>query len=746
MSKKDQQKTKAQLVKELESLRRRLTEAEEVIADRKRVEDARRESEARYRLLAENITDVIWTFNPTLIKTTYISPSVEHLLGYTVKEAISQKLKELFAPDSLKDVMSIIDEEQAIEKKKRKDYSRTRTLKLEMKRKDGTTVWTEVKISALRDVDGQLVEILGVVRDITERRQAEEALRESESHYRLLAENVTDVIWTVDMNLKNTYISPSVERQRGYTVEEAMSQTLEEVLTPASFEKVMKTFAEEMAMEREGKQELSKVLTLELEAKCKDGSTIWNEVNVSSLRDKKGRLVGFWGAARDITERRRAEEALRESESRYRLIAENVTDVIWTVDMDLRTTYISPAVEHLIGYTVEETMSQTLEEMLTPASLEKVMKVFNEELTVEEREGKDPFRVRTLELEAKHKDGSTVWIEINANFLRDQDDKAVGIWGAARDISERRRTEEALRESESRYRLLAENITDVIWTVNMNFEYTYISPTIMRQRGYTVEEAMSQTLVEMLSPTSIETFRRALKEEFASEKMEHRELSRVRAFETEMKCKDGSTIWTETRASFLRDQNGLPVGIWGVTRDISERREYEEKIKRLALYDYLTNLANRGLFFDNLARALSHADRFKNLVFLLYIDLDEFKSVNDEFGHKAGDDVLIEVASRIKTCIRKTDTIARLGGDEFAIILSNIKGKRYVEEVADRIIKSVNDPIKINGDICNIGVSIGISIYPNDGENADILVQKADSVMYQVKKSGKNNYLFSSQS
>ncbi|MFQ5820755.1 MAG: PAS domain-containing protein [Candidatus Heimdallarchaeota archaeon] len=155
-----------------------------------------------------------------------------------------------------------------------------------------------------------------------------------------------------------------------------------------------------------------------------------------------------------------------------------------------------------------------------------------------------------------------------------EDEKVTGLIWVIDDITKRKQAEEALQESETRYRLLIENVTDNIWTMDLNLQYTYVSPTVTRLRGYSVGEAMSQTLEDILTPTSLEVAKKAFAEEMARENMKQKDLSRTRTLELEQYCKDGSTIWTEVKMTFLRD-NGQPFGILGVTRDISERKQVE---------------------------------------------------------------------------------------------------------------------------------------------------------------------------
>ncbi|GAG11708.1 unnamed protein product, partial [marine sediment metagenome] len=194
---------------------------------------------------------------------------------------------------------------------------------------------------------------LGNFMDITERKQAEEALRKSEEHYRLLAENVTDVIWTMDNKMQFTYISPSVTRQRGYSVEEAMALGMERSLTPASLEVAAKVILEGLSAEMKGQKALSRTWTVELEMYCKDGSTIWTEMEATFLRDSDGQAVGVLGVARDITERKKAEEALQHSEQYFRALIENAQDAIVIMNSDATIRYESPSIERMTGRKVK---------------------------------------------------------------------------------------------------------------------------------------------------------------------------------------------------------------------------------------------------------------------------------------------------------------------------------------------------------------------------------------------------------
>jgi len=190
----------------------------------------------------------------------------------------------------------------------------------------------------------------------------------------------------------------------------------------------------------------------------------------------------------------------------------------------------------------------------------------------------------------------------------------------------------------------------------------------------------------------------------------------------------------------VKSEDGMVVGVSCAVMDITDRKQAEEKIRHLAYHDELTGLATLRLCKDRLSGDIALARRNKSGTALLFLDLDGFKGVNDSLGHKAGDQVLIEVGERLTQSVRETDTIARVGGDEFIIIFTQVKKKEFIIMMVENIIKTLNQPIMINGQNVNIGTSIGIALYPDHGEIPDELIKQADEAMYVVKHKGKNNY------
>jgi len=403
----------------------------------------------------------------------------------------------------------------------------------------------------------------------SEKAAAEEALRESEERYRLLAESVTDVIWTMDMNLRPTYFSPSVVGI-GYSVEEVAALTMEQFLAPGSLEVAMQSLAEEFADEDAGLMEPFGSRTLELEVNCRDGSTIWTECRMSFLRDAQGQPIGISGVARDITDRKRAQEALRKSEERYRLIAENVTDVIWSSDMNFRFTYVSPSVEHLRGYSAEEVMAQSLPKVLTPASLGRAMKILEEERENIERGKVQP---KTVELEFKCKDGSTVQTETSVSILYDENKIPIGMLGSTRDITERKRAEEALRESEERFRSIFENAVMGLYRTTPDGHILMANPALVHMLGYSCFDELAQRNLEE-DGFEPEYPRLAFKQRIESEEQ-------VIGLESAWVKEDGTTLFVRENVKAIRDEAGNTLYYEGTVDDITERVQAEESLRQL---------------------------------------------------------------------------------------------------------------------------------------------------------------------
>ena len=296
----------------------------------------------------------------------------------------------------------------------------------------------------------------------------------------------------------------------------------------------------------------------------------------------------------------------------------------------------------------------------------------------------------------------------------------------------------ALRESEARFRAMAEHSADWIWAINTQNQHTYSNQRGVDNIGYTVEEFLSQECTRLVHPDDMVLFRKTIDTATTSRQGWTNVVLRWRH-------RNGQYRTFESNASPQFDNAGQLIGFQGVDRDITERRQAEERIEFLAHHDVLTGLPNRVLLRDRFEHALAMSEHARSRVAMLYLDLDNFKVVNDTLGHAAGDQLLLEVVARLSRCTRESDTISRQGGDEFILLLNNVPDLETVERIANDILGQLAEPVEINGHILNAASSIGIAIYRDDGNDFDSLLQKADAAMYNAKGAGRNTFRFFNQ-
>ncbi|MBN1234457.1 MAG: PAS domain S-box protein [Methanotrichaceae archaeon] len=319
------------------------------ITERKQAEQRLRQSEERYRIVFESAPEVIFTITSTDRTTTSLNPAFEKITGWSTAEWLGKSFLGIVHPEDLPVAQEMFNETL------KGGYALPHELRILSK--SGKYLTAEI-MGVPQMESGKIAGKLGFARNITDRKLAEERLEKSEQYYRLLAENVTDVIWTMDMDLKFTYLSPSITGLIGYSVEEATLLTLEKILTPPSLMMVKQVFAEELDKEKDPQKDLSRSRTLEVEEYCKDGRTIWAEVKTSFLRDKEGQAVGMQGISRDITDRKKAERALIESEAKYRTIFENTGNAAVILEEDTTIALANAEAEKIFGYIATEVVGK----------------------------------------------------------------------------------------------------------------------------------------------------------------------------------------------------------------------------------------------------------------------------------------------------------------------------------------------------------------------------------------------------
>ncbi len=312
-------------------------------------------------------------------------------------------------------------------------------------------------------------------------------------------------------------------------------------------------------------------------------------------------------------------------------------------------------------------------------------------------------------------------------------DLANVFWGM---ISRLQQAQNSLLENKARLRAVIQHVREGIISINPQGIIESANPALEKLFGYSAEEMLGNN-ISMLMPEPNRSMHDGYLQRYQQTGIQH-VIGHYR--EVEALHKNGQPFPIELNVAEM-NLEGHQYFV-GLIRDISERKEAEEKLTHLALHDPLTGLPNRTQFYDRLEFILSQAQRLKSMAAVLFIDLDGFKAVNDAIGHDMGDQVLRDVSHRLNLCIRKSDVVARLGGDEFTVILNNLQNSQLVAPLAEKIIAVINQPVERNGRSCNVGASIGIAMYPGDAENIDDLIRAADKAMYQAKQDGKNTYRF----
>jgi diguanylate cyclase (GGDEF)-like protein/PAS domain S-box-containing protein len=303
---------------------------------------------------------------------------------------------------------------------------------------------------------------------------------------------------------------------------------------------------------------------------------------------------------------------------------------------------------------------------------------------------------------------------------------------------EKERAEAELHRREEQYRLITETTQDLISMLDVQGDFTYLSPSVGSLLGYEARDLIGTSSFALIHPEDRQSAAATFQQILSSEGRGAQEF-RVRRG-------DGEWRVFESVGSRILDGSGDPQRVVFVSRDVTERKRDEETIRHLAYYDALTGLPNRTLFNDRLAQALAQAYRNRQMLGLMFLDLDRLKAVNDTLGHAMGDRLLQAVSERLKGCLREGDTIARLGGDEFMLLLPSVTHLEDTAKVAQRILDALKPSFYCDGQELHTTASVGIALYPNDSKDAEALMKNADTAMYRAKELGRNNYQFYSPS
>ncbi len=730
--------------------------------DRQQAESALRESEERFRSLVQNVSDVIVILEESGLFR-YQSPAMERVLGWQLQEVAGTDPALLLHPDDVPLASAALA--RVVEQPATPAGAAFR-----IRHKDGSWRTFEAiftNMLANPAVGGLVVH----ARDITERRQAEQALRRQDAIYhaagvaaaRFLSsadweQHIPDVLARLGVaaQVSRVYLFEQLIAEDGH----AVSRQRFEWASPGVPAKIDNPALQTLSFEAYEAGHIAATLatgavvqthTRDLPAVFRqllDAQSVLSALLVPVFAG--GQYWGFLGfdecaaerewaaaevdalqmAARTLgaaVQRRREQQALAVSEERFRLLAENARDTIFRLRLRplLQWDYIGPSVEGITGHTPDELYQDP---RLALRAVHPEDAYILQGVITEPKRFDGPVELRFI-----HRNGSTCWLEMRIVPVLDHAGQVVAVEGVARDISERRRAEQSLRESETRFRSLIQHISDVITVVDVDGRIRYHSPSIQRVLGYDPDALTGHEAREIVHPDDLPSlqafFRRALDNQAAGSPLELR-----------IRHHDGAWRHVESYAVALLDEPGVR-GIVLTSRDVTERKQFEEQLTHLAFHDALTGLPNRALFLNRLEHALARAERREGAVAVLFLDLDRFKVVNDSLGHAAGDELLATVARRLRGCLRPSDTLARFGGDEFTVLLEHISRPTDAASVAERIIETLSAPVSIAGHEVVATASVGIVLNTDGHRHPADLLRDADLALYQAKGAGRARYV-----
>ncbi len=466
------------------------------ITERRGSEKALRESEARFRLLAENVSDVILLFDPDG-KTTYVSPSIEQVLGYSPEEVLKLKYGDVMMPRSLQTVRAFIRQELRDGRVARFDCSQPRSIELELIRKDGAVRWAEINFKMQTDEEGRPRHIVGVLRDIHERKLAELALRESEAKFRALADH-TPVGILIHQDNVICYAGREAGRMMGYEDRnEFIGHHIMEFIHEDDRKRIAEIGRRRMADEDAPAQYEARLVR-------KDGSVI--DVLISAMVIEYEGRKSTQAAFIDITEQKKASEALRESESMFRLLTENITDVIVLTGLDGHTLYVSPAIEPMLGYPLDELREKKYSDVMTPQSLRAVKTFLREKVWNGKASQLQPAVPDVMELQVVCRDGSVKDVEIRSRVLLNDAGEPQRILSVMRDVSERRAAERALKESEERLRTYLDSMQDFVFLKDEKSRFLMVNRSFVEHSGIEEREVLGKTDADYYPPEIARSF------------------------------------------------------------------------------------------------------------------------------------------------------------------------------------------------------------------------------------------------
>lgn len=592
--------------------------------------------------------------------------------------------------------------------------------------KDGHIVYVDLAVHFVRKTDEQLDYSIGMMLDITERKLAQQRLQESEERLNLSQEYGGIGSWEADL-IDHTQTWSRTVYDLGFP---ALSNPTWEDFLAIVHDDDKQTVIDAGAAHLKHNTKYD----VEYRALLTDGKIHWMRSAGQAQFASDGTPLRFIGIVQDITERKLEEQQLQKTTEQLQLVLEGGHFGFWDWNIVTGDVQRNAIWAEILGYThseIENTTNQW-EDFIYEDDRTRAWQSIHDVL-----EGRSLYH--EVEYRMLHKDGTIRWILDHASIVqRDTCGKPLRMSGVHIDITKLKNLEEQLRKSENFFSSLAQISPVGIYRTDASGNCIFVNQRWCEIAGMGSQQAQRlgwRNAIMVDDREKVDT-------EWAIAVRERRQFK----LEYRFQQPNGNIIWVYGQSTIIYDEDGQILGFVGTVTDITERKATEEYISQLAFYDPLTQLPNRRLLKERLKHGIEVSRRSGNHIAVLMMDLDKFKQVNDTLGHAAGDQLLIQVAERIKTRLREVDTVARLGGDEFVILLGNISHYQHIARIAEAMIDSLSQQfILFEKDKVYIGASIGIAIHPQHGDSEEALMDNADAALYYAKEQGRGRFAFFSE-
>ncbi|MFD1912990.1 EAL domain-containing protein [Halodurantibacterium flavum] len=667
------------------------------MTDLRAAEHKLRASEEHHRALLELQPHILWTADAAG-NVEITSPGWQHLTGLPAVRGTGGAW--LAAIDRRDRDMVVTRWQQAIRQGTPLDVEH-RIITAE-----GKPRWFRTRANPRRDEAGIVLRWYGVTEDITDRRNALDRLRESETRFRAMANNAPAMIWTTDTEGRSTFFSRGWLTLTGTTEQECLGHGWLDFVHPDDRQAVEDEFAAALAAHAP--------LRAEYRLRRADGSHAWVIDHSVPRFGEDGAFLGYVGSALEITEKHEAEEIARETQSLITSLFDSLPDGLRLTDFDGRLILSNRAAQGMLG-DAASVPGATAAERVGPANWARIRSH-----AAEVRRG----RTSRLDIALPSADGTHIPMELILAPVRhgkDAPGRFISIW---RDVTEITAARARAEEAAGRLSLVLESMIEGVLVVDRNWRLTYYNQNArsLLRKDIQIGNSLAELFPRGFGGAFDRRFREVMTTRIAQ------------SFEARL---DALAIWLAVRVSPTGD--GLTI----LFRDITERRRAEQnsvqaqrQIMHMSRHDALTDLPNRVQFREKLDRALQTGAQPA----VLSVDLDGFKSVNDAYGHPVGDSLLRKVAMRLRSCVRSGDTVARLGGDEFSIVLPRTTSQEATVALAQRIVEVLSDPFDLGGLEVAVGASVGIAFAADVAHSADELIKGADIALYRAKLSGRGTW------